>query len=371
MTCKALYIHIPFCKSKCIYCDFNSYSKMENLMEQYSLALAKEINNLPHELFDTIYIGGGTPTYLSLSSLNIIFEEIDKLNKAKDIEFTIEANPGTVDEAKLEFLIRKGVNRISIGVQAFQNNLLKTLGRIHNTQEALDSFHMARRAGFNNINIDLMFGIPKQTSSNWKESLDILVALKPEHVSCYSLIIEEETPLYNIYNEGKLLLPKEEEERAMYHYAIDFLKSCGYNQYEISNFASNGFESIHNIKYWELEEYYGCGAGAHSYINKIRYMNYEKIEEYINAKESKIILNKNSELDEIEEFMFMGLRKTTGISKAAFTNKFNLNIEYYYKDVIKKHVKNKLLHEDSNRIYLSNMGMDLSNIVMVDFLLSK
>ncbi|NMM61956.1 oxygen-independent coproporphyrinogen III oxidase [Clostridium sp. P21] len=370
----ALYIHIPFCKQKCLYCDFPSFASKENLMIDYSRALAKDIEYYSERTIKTIFIGGGTPTYLSLEAWDNISKAINKLNKAHDLEFTVEGNPGTFTEEKLKFLKEMGVNRLSIGLQAWQNNILKKLGRIHTADDFVKSYKMARNVGFKNINVDLMFGLPDQSKENWKETLDKVIGLNPEHISCYSLIIEEGTPFNSMYEKEKLILPEEELERKMYNYGIKFLKSRGYEQYEISNFSKPGKECRHNLIYWNLEEYVGCGSGAHSYIDDLRYRKNENIEEYIKTVEEnnnlKLDEHINSIEDNMEEFMFMGLRKISGISIMEFKRRFGEDIFNVYGGIIKKYTDNGIIiHKDDN-LFLSERGIEVSNSVMCDFILT-
>jgi len=369
----ALYIHIPFCKQKCLYCDFPSYSGKEKFMLEYSQALAKDINGIGERSIKTIFIGGGTPTYLSLEAWNNIKNSIDKLNKTLNLEFTVEGNPGTFAEEKLKFLKKMGVNRLSIGLQAWQNSMLKKLGRIHTVGEFIESYKLARNIGFNNINVDLMFGLPDQSYNNWKETLEQVVQLDPEHISCYSLIVEENTPFCKMYDEEKLKLPEEELERKMYSFAVEFLKSKGYHQYEISNFSKKNKECSHNLVYWNLEEYVGCGAASHSYVDGVRYRKTENIEEYIAGvnlgNNLQLDVHKNSVKEDMEEFMFMGLRKIAGISIDEFYNRFNVYVYSIYGDVIKKHIRNGMLIENNGNLFLSDRGIEVSNFVMSDFLL--
>ncbi|NFE80798.1 oxygen-independent coproporphyrinogen III oxidase [Clostridium sporogenes] len=370
----SLYIHIPFCMQKCLYCDFTSYSKKEDLMMDYIKALSKEIvDNTKNKIIKTIFIGGGTPTYLSLEALNILKDTLKTIDKKENIEFTVEGNPGTFTEKKLKLLKSMGVNRLSIGLQSSKNTLLKTLGRIHSFEDFVHSFKMARKEGFNNINVDLMFALPNQSLDDWKETLLEVVDLNPEHLSCYSLIIEEGTSFYNLYKNSLLELPKEEEERKMYEYCIDFLKEKGYLQYEISNFANPNKECKHNLVYWDLEEYIGCGVGAHSYVNNQRYENTNSIETYIKEINSnnltQINFHINSQKENMEEFMFMGLRKTKGICIDDFQERFGQNIIDIYGSVINKYKKLNLLMEKENRIYLSKEAVSISNTIFSDFLL--
>ncbi|MCR1933859.1 radical SAM family heme chaperone HemW [Clostridium tepidum] len=370
----SLYIHIPFCMKKCLYCDFTSYSKKEDLMIEYVKALSKEIvNKTKNKIIRTIFIGGGTPTYLSLEALKILKDTVKIIDKKENIEFTVEGNPGTFTEKKLKMLKSMGVNRLSIGLQSSKDRLLKTLGRIHSFEEFVQSFKMARKEGFNNINVDLMFGLPNQSLDDWKDTLMKVVKLSPEHLSCYSLIIEEGTTFHNLYKNSLLELPKEEEERKMYEYCINFLKEKGYLQYEISNFANPNKECRHNLVYWNLEDYIGCGVGAHSYVNNQRYENTDSIEEYIKQINLnniiKINLHNNSQKENMEEFMFMGLRKTKGISINDFEERFGENIINIYGEVINKYKKINLLIEKEKRIFLSKEAVSISNTILSDFLL--
>jgi oxygen-independent coproporphyrinogen-3 oxidase len=369
----ALYIHIPFCKQKCSYCDFPSHAGKEDYMPQYATALAKEINSIKNKRIRTIFIGGGTPTYLSLEGWKIIKKSIDKLDLCKDLEFTVEGNPGTFTKEKLEFLKSMGVNRLSIGLQAWQNSLLKDLGRIHTIEDFKESFEIARSLGFDNINIDLMFGLPNQTLQQWIDTLENVTKLSPEHLSCYSLIVEEGTGFYKRFEQGTLNLPDEDLERSMYVETIEHLRKKGYMQYEISNFTKNNMPCKHNLVYWDLGEYIGCGAASHSYSGGFRYRNEENIERYIEKMNSKgsamVEKRKNSLQDDMEEFMFMGLRKNEGISKSEFIQRFNKDIYNVYGEVISKYVNTGFMKEDANSIYLTHEGIELSNVIMSEFLL--
>ncbi|MBC2579255.1 radical SAM family heme chaperone HemW [Clostridium sp. DJ247] len=370
----ALYIHIPFCKQKCLYCDFPSFCGKERLMIDYSKALAKDIESIGHRKVNTIFVGGGTPTYLSLEAWENIGQSIDNLYKSNELEFTVEGNPGTFSAEKLMYLKKLGVNRLSIGLQAWDNSTLKDIGRIHTVEEFIHGYKLARELGFNNINIDLMFGLPNQSLDSWKRTLENVAALSPEHISCYSLIIEEGTPFEKMYHNGSLSLPSEEVEREMYRYAVNFLRLNGYNQYEISNFAMPEKECKHNLVYWNLGNYIGCGAASHSYIDGYRYRKTENIEEYIKVinsyKDIKLDKHKNSIKDDMEEFMFMGLRKINGISIEEFQNRFNKDIFEVYESVIKTYLDNGMIVRKNNRLYLSARGIEVSNSIMCDFILS-
>lgn len=369
-----LYIHIPFCRSKCLYCDFPSYPCMEDYMVPYVKALCIEIEETAkNKEFSSAFIGGGTPSYLSVEALQILSRTLKKIKRTSNFEFTIECNPNSFNEEKLKIFKDMGVNRLSIGLQACQNRLLKKLGRIHSLEDFTYGFKLARELGFENINVDLMFGIPEQSVEDFRETLKYIVSLKSEHISAYSLIVEKGTPYYKMNEQGKLKLPGEEAERQMYILARDFLKKCGYNQYEISNFSLHGKECRHNIIYWELNDYIGCGASAHSYFHGLRYRNEDNVREYIKKKlncESVVVeRHLNSLKDNMEEFMFLGLRKIRGVSVEEFKKRFNININDIYGNVIKKYTDNKMLIFRENRLFLSEYGIQVSNSIMCDFIL--
>lgn len=371
-----LYIHIPFCKKKCLYCDFPSYGSMEGYMMDYTRALCMEIEKkAQNNKFDTIFIGGGTPSYLSSEALKLLGNTLSNIDKAENLEFTMECNPGTFHEEKLRLMKDIGVNRLSIGLQAYQNRLLKELGRIHSFNDFLSGFKLAREIGFNNINVDLMFALPNQSFEDWKETLHNVVKLNPEHLSCYSLIIEEGTPFYKMNLEGKLKLPEEETEMKMYEYTVKYLKENMYKQYEISNYSKEGKECRHNLIYWELNEYIGCGASAHSYFKGIRNINENNVKRYINKSlrnvNTSIESYVNSREDDIEEFMFLGFRKISGVSIQEFEKRFGISIYSVYKKVIDKHLRQGLLVVRNGRIFLSAKGIEISNTVMSDFILTR
>lgn len=373
----SLYIHIPFCAQKCLYCDFPSFARKDHLRKAYIEALNKEIislrekhNNLE---INNIFIGGGTPSVLEADELECLLKEVAKLNMAKDIEYSMECNPGNLTEEKLEVMKKYGVNRISMGLQAKQDNLLKGLGRIHNYKTFKENFLLAKKVGFNNINVDLMFGLPNQRLNEWEETLREIISLEPAHISAYSLIIEEGTAFYNLYENDKLKLPTEEEERKMYHLAKKILEENGFNQYEISNYAKEGKECRHNLAYWNMDNWIGVGSAAASYINGKRIKNISSVEGYINSINEKReaveeIIN-NSKNDNMEEFMFMGLRKINGIDENEFKNRFSMNINDVYGEILNKYIDEGLLIRKSGRIFLSEKGIEISNIIMADFLL--
>lgn len=372
----SLYIHIPFCKQRCFYCDFPTFAGKERFREEYIEALVKEIEEkCSNYLIKTIFIGGGTPSYLEERELKKLLIKVSKLNLSENLEYSIECNPGTINEEKLKIMKNYGVNRISFGLQSCDDELLKKIGRIHTFEEFLDNYHLARKIGFNNINIDLMYGLPNLSIENWKNTLEKICDLKPEHISAYSLIIEEGTAFYSLYNKNKLNLPSEDDERIMDKLTKDILKERGYHQYEISNFSLNEKECEHNKVYWSLNEYIGVGSASSSYINGTRMVNESDINEYIkkiNNNENIIVEeHKNSINDEIEEFIFMGLRMICGIDLKIFNKKFNKDIRSIYDKVIEKNIKDGLLILEEDKMFLTLKGLELSNYVMSDFILEK
>lgn len=406
-----IYIHIPFCVQKCLYCDFVSGPASSEIKRNYVNYMLKEIElcnygNKPGSEYvvDTIFIGGGTPSVLNadwiaeiLCKLKGIFEIAD------DCECTIEVNPGTVDFTKLKKYRESGINRLSIGLQSCNDNELKILGRIHDFKTFEDTFQSARQAGFDNINIDLMSSIPDQTEKSFVQSLERVIDLNPEHISVYSLIVEEGTPFY----EMDLNLPDEDTERQIYYKTGEILKAHGYEQYEISNYAKPGKECKHNIRYWQCNEYIGFGVAAASYFNGVRWKNTEDINFYIkyiqsagdisdkqcedcdNNKQYADNSNDKQRADNIDvmqnneffsekeilapeeqcaEFMFMGLRMNKGVSAEEFCRRFDFTPEEKYGEVIAKHIQNGLLVKEENCIRLTDKGRDVCNFVMADFL---
>lgn len=372
-----IYVHIPFCKQKCFYCDFVSYCDKTKLIDKYIECLKKEIkfkSNKKGFIIDTIYIGGGTPSVIDGKLVRDILETIkENFIIDEEAEVTIEVNPGTVNEEKLKIYKESGINRISMGLQSTNNSLLKMLGRIHTYEEFLECFDLARHVGFKNINVDLMIGLPRQTLEDINESIERISNLKPEHISVYSLIVEEGTRISKDLLTGKLILPEEEFERKMYWKVKEKLKSNGYIHYEISNFAKEGYESKHNMNCWNQKEYLGFGASAHSYINHIRYSNTENLEKYIDNI-SKEQIEKNKEVHEIQdidsskkEYMLLGLRKIDGVNITEFKNKFVDNPIYLFRKELNELVKNELIEIDENSIKLTNKGLDLANLVWEEF----
>ena len=368
-----LYLHIPFCIKKCDYCDFLSGPSTRAGQEAYIYALLREmkaVSALKKRPVDTVFIGGGTPSVPECDVMEKLLQGLrDYFLFSADAEVTIEANPGTLTPEKLSIYRKYGINRISIGLQSPNNKELAMLGRIHNYAQFLESFQMAREAGFSNINVDLMFAIPGQCYEGWIENLRMVAALGPEHISAYSLIIEEGTP----FSRKKLDLPDEDTEYRMYEDVAVVLKEYGYHQYEISNYAKAGCECRHNEGYWQRKDYLGLGLGAASLLGKERFSNTSDMQEYLKNSSAPEKIQKNWELltreDEMAEFMFLGLRMTQGVSKKEFQEYFGTAIENIYGEVLKKYKKQGLLLEESGRIFLSREGIHVSNAVMADFLL--
>ncbi|MBQ2938597.1 MAG: oxygen-independent coproporphyrinogen III oxidase [Clostridia bacterium] len=373
-----IYVHIPFCVKKCYYCDFISYPNEFDIQEEYVRKLIEEIGDnkelLEKNNVTTIYIGGGTPSSIKSelikNILNKIYETANIKNN-ENIEITIEVNPGTVTKSNLKMYRDCGINRLSIGLQSTNDDILNRIGRIHNYEQFLNTYNWAIEAGFNNINVDLMLGLPTQTIDDLKDSLENIVNLKtmPNHVSVYSLIIEEDTKIEKMINVGELKLPKEEDERNQYKYTKNFLELKGYKHYEISNFAKPGYESKHNMNCWRQKQYIGFGIAAHSYINAKRYSNTCNLEEYLNnaSKDIKTIHEEQNIDDMKKEYMLLGLRKIEGISISRFKEKFGENPIYMFRKELQKLVDEDLLVVDLDNIRLTNKGLDFANLVWEEF----
>ncbi len=372
-----LYIHIPFCKSKCHYCDFNSQAGKEALIEAYFHTLQQEIRNSSEHMRDcvisSIFIGGGTPslpdakyTYQLMNACKQYFK-ID--SKA---EITIESNPGTLTYEKLLSYRIIGINRLSMGLQACQDVHLKKLGRIHSAEDFMANYEAAVKAGFKNINADLIFGIPGQTVNDWRETVDRVIRLGLQHISCYSLKIEEETPFYDMLRAGSLQPVDDELDRRMYWYAVDELKKRGYIHYEISNFSLPGYECRHNLVYWEAEEYLGIGAGAHSYLGGKRYNNIYDIEDYINITVNNGNPAENVQLidrtESMAEYMILGLRLVEGVSIKQFELRYGEDVFGIFGKQIDKLLKKQLLELEGERLRLSPYGLDIANAVFEEFI---
>ncbi len=368
-----LYIHIPFCVKKCIYCDFFSLPYDEPAVRTYVDALCKELNlkKHPDAALKTIYIGGGTPTLLPAECFRQLLKCLrSNYHFSSEIEITVEANPGTVDKAKIDTLLSLGVNRLSFGVQSFNDSELMTLGRIHSSDEALRSIESIKKAGLKNFSIDLMYGIPGQSMESWRESLTKAIELSPSHISAYELTPEENTPLYPLIQSRKITMPNEELILEMYNYAIDYFAGSGYTHYEISNFAKPGLQCVHNLNYWDRGEYIGAGAGAHSFISGIRSMNTKDINEYAATLNSgripEIQSMKLTPEDEIKEFIFLGLRKIGGISlnKMPHTTESVTDKERLLK-VCKDLLDEGYLELSGDFLRLTRKGIVISNTIIV------
>ena len=409
-----IYIHIPFCVHKCIYCDFLSSPADEETKKRYVNAIIKEIyltkegrNSKAHthkllmdnndgigqgsigkkDIVTSIFIGGGTPSVIDALDIKAIIEAVrDNYNVSEAAEITIECNPGTLDMTKIEIYREAGINRISFGLQSTSNSELKLLGRIHTYEQFVENYKLARKAGFDNINIDLMSALPGQTIESYRSVLKKAISLETEHISVYSLIIEEGTRLSDNIDRFPPI-PSEEDDRYMYHMTKDILAVAGYGQYEISNYAQKGYECRHNIKYWERCNYIGFGIGAASLYGEKRYTNISDIRQYMDIllgdgddvsqnidgeqriEAIRTDVEELSREDEMSEYMFLGLRKTAGIDIADFKDKFGCDISKIYDKPIKDNIASGLLVHKGNRLYLSQRGIDISNTVMSDFIL--
>ena len=368
-----IYIHIPFCIRKCDYCDFLSGPSGPEEQADYVQALLREIQAVEEgegRSVSSIFIGGGTPSVLDERLLGDILKEIrNRFKIEEDVEITIEVNPGTANIGKLQAYREIGINRLSIGLQSPQDRELKILGRIHNYEQFLETYQEARAVGFDNINIDLMSAIPDQTYEGWVKNLRTVAELEPEHISAYSLIVEEGTP----FAARKLNLPDEDTEYNMYEATAQILKEYGFEQYEISNYARKGRKCRHNVGYWTRQDYLGFGLGASSLYGKERFANTADMKKYLeNSRNPEKIREKEPSLtreDEMAEFMFLGLRMTKGISKVDFQRCFGCTIESVYGEVLEKYESMGLLLEQDGRIFLSREGIHVSNSIMAEFLL--
>lgn len=389
-----LYVHIPFCVRKCEYCDFLSGPAKGNEISEYVQAICEEISSYQEVAKDyivhSLFFGGGTPSMLSGEQIRTIIEALRKIfDFHENAEITIECNPGTLTKNKLSIFKELGINRLSIGLQSTDNNELKLLGRIHTYEEFIENYHTARELGFDNINIDLMSALPGQTLTSYRKTLEQIIALNPEHISAYSLIIEEGTPFFERYGdrddkqlntqltmaESNDQLPGDEVDREMYHLTKQLLKEAGYERYEISNYAKPGFACRHNNGYWERKEYLGIGLGASSFINKKRYRNEDDLSVYLSGDKSYgnmfRELHELSKKEEIEEFMFLGLRLVEGVNKTEFHHLFQRTIEEVYQHEIEKLVKENLIEISNEKIFLTDLGLDLSNLVFSEFILDN
>ena len=371
-----IYIHIPFCEKKCKYCDFISFSCLKEKEEEYVECLIKEIENRKcSNIVSTIYIGGGTPSIIDSKNIIKILDSIySNFNVLENAEITIEVNPGTVTKEKLQDYKNAGVNRLSIGLQSAENRILKLIGRIHTYEDFLKTYNLSREIGFKNINVDLMLAIPTQTEKELISSVEKIIELNPEHISLYSLILEEGTELEDLVSKKELELLDEKIERKMYWETKKILEKNGYNHYEISNFSKKGFESNHNIDCWNQEEYLGFGLAAHSYFDSKRFSNTNELELYLeNIK--NLEFEKNVELHEVQnkpnkmrEFMMIGLRKIDGVKISDFEKKFRINPLFYFRFEISRLTDDDLIEVDLDNIKLTQKGLDFANQVFEEFI---
>lgn len=379
---RGVYIHIPFCHQICNYCDFNKVFFKNQPVDEYIEAIGQEMrmtvekNPTAFTQIETIFLGGGTPTSLSVEQLTRLMELIHLYLPVNTVtEFSSEANPDELTHDKLLVLKKYGINRLSLGVQSFDQEILKKLGRTHSNNHVFSTLRDAKEVGFDNISIDLMYGLPGQTIEQWQETLDIAFSLELPHFSAYSLIVEPKTIFYNLMNKGKLSLPGEDSEAKMYDMLMNQMEAHGLKQYEISNFAKPGFESTHNCIYWENDEYAGFGAGASGYLDGVRYQNIGPLKKYIEAVENGDfpLLNTHvvTKQESIEEEMFLGLRKIEGVSKQHFIEKFDLPMEQLFSNHIDELVKEALVENTEDVLKLSYKGRFVGNEVFQQFLLDS
>lgn len=375
---KAVYVHIPFCEQICHYCDFNKVFLKGQPVDEYVLACETEmkatVSQHPYENIETIYIGGGTPSVMDTNQLEKLLRSInDVFSPQKNAEFSFEVNPGNISDEKLSILKDAGVNRLSIGVQVFQEELLKKIGRTHDTNDVYETIARARKFGFENLSIDLMFGLPGQTVESFEESIKKSLELEIPHFSAYSLKVEEKTIFYHLLRKGKLPLPTEDEEVSMYDVLINMLTEQHYEHYEISNFSKKGYESKHNLTYWNNEEYYGIGAGAHGYVDGQRYANVGPINKYLSKVEDfgRPVLDSHvvTEKEKIEEEMFLGLRKLEGVSISQFKSRYEKGPFEIFGKEIERLKGQGLLKVENDCISLTRNGLFVANEVFEKFLL--
>ena len=367
------YVHIPFCTQICYYCDFSKVFIKNQPVDSYLEHLLKEFQSYDIQKLRTLYIGGGTPTALSAPQLEVL---LDGLTKNLDLsaleELTIEANPGDLDADKIAVLKNSAVNRVSLGVQTFDDKMLKKIGRSHLEKDIYENIDRLKLAGFDNISIDLIYALPGQTMEQVKDNVAKAIGLDIPHMSLYSLILENHTVFMNRMRRGKLPLPKEELEAEMFEYIIAELERAGFEHYEISNFSKSGFESRHNLMYWDNAEYYGIGAGASGYVNGVRYKNHGPIRHYLNAVEegnARITEEHLSQKEQMEEEMFLGLRKKSGVSMARFKEKFGRSFDGLYGEIVRDLVQQGLMQIEGDRVRMTKRGLFLGDTVAERFIL--
>ena len=367
------YVHIPFCTQICYYCDFSKVFIKNQPVDSYLEHLLEEFRSYDIQKFRTLYIGGGTPTALSASQLEVLLKGLTKnLDLSVLEELTIEANPGDLDADKIAVLKNSAVNRVSLGVQTFDDKMLKKIGRSHLEKDIYENIDRLKLAGFDNISIDLIYALPGQTMKQVKENVAKAIGLDIPHMSLYSLILENHTVFMNRMRRGKLSLPKEELEAEMFEYIIAELERAGFEHYEISNFSKSGFESRHNLMYWDNAEYYGIGAGASGYVDGVRYKNHGPIRHYLSAVEegnARITEEHLSQKEQMEEEMFLGLRKKSGVSMARFEEKFGRSFEGLYGEIVRDLVQQGLMQIDGDSVRMTKRGLFLGDTVAERFIL--
>ena len=367
------YVHIPFCTQICYYCDFSKVFIKNQPVDSYLEHLLEEFKSYDIQRLRTLYIGGGTPTALSASQLEVLLKGLtENLDLSVLEELTIEANPGDLDADKIAVLKNSAVNRVSLGVQTFDNKMLKKIGRSHLEKDIYENIDRLKLAGFDNISIDLIYALPGQTMKQVKENVAKAIGLDIPHMSLYSLILENHTVFMNRMRRGKLPLPKEELEAEMFEYIIAELERAGFEHYEISNFSKSGFESRHNLMYWDNAEYYGIGAGASGYVNGIRYKNHGPIRHYLSAVEegnARITEEHLSQKEQMEEEMFLGLRKKSGVSMVRFEEKFGRSFDELYGEIVRDLVQQGLMQIEGDRVRMTKRGLFLGDTVAERFIL--
>jgi oxygen-independent coproporphyrinogen-3 oxidase len=366
------YIHIPFCTHICHYCDFAKVYIKNQPVDQYLERLIQEYKSKHITSLRTLYIGGGTPTALEPAQLDYLLAELVKpLDLTQLEEFTVEANPGDLDSEKIAILKKHGVNRVSLGVQTFNDKMLKKIGRSHTADQAIEQISSLRQAGFDNITIDLIYALPGQTMDDVVRDLDILLSLNLPHVALYSLILENHTIFMNKMRRGRLDLPDEDDDAEMYEYILDRLDQAGYDHYEVSNFGKDGYQSKHNLMYWDNAEYFGIGAGASGYENGIRYKNHGPVHHYIAAPDgaTHVMEEVLSEREQMEEEMFLGLRKKSGVSISKFNSKFNQSFESVYGKIVDELLEKNWVQVIDDHVSMTHQGLLLGNDVFEAFIL--
>jgi oxygen-independent coproporphyrinogen-3 oxidase len=371
----AVYIHIPFCIRKCLYCDFNSYALSGLIVDEFVEAVIKEIADCPYQnsVVPSIFFGGGTPTVLSGEQLARILQAINNnFTVENEVEITAEANPGTVDLSKLQSMRKAGFNRLSFGVQSFDDEELRRIGRIHSSQEAVEAVELARSAGFDNLNLDLIFGLPEQTLSLWESNIKQAIDLSPEHLALYDLILEPNTAFYKRSKRGTIKLPAEDDEMAMFEASMVMAPQAGFEQYEVSNYAKPGFQCRHNLIYWHNQEYIGFGPGAVSYVDNIRWKNLKHPRHYIDriASGQSLVGTKESlsRMESLGETIMLGLRLASGIQVSELESRYDLPVRKIIEPVIGKEVHRGHLEYDGNNLRLTHSGLLFANDVTNEFL---